>query len=179
MSDTGGPRGTGAGAGGADLDARRRRLLLWIPAAVFASVAGTLAGAAYRFLRPSASAGAARGAAGEWADVAMISELAGPDPVLRKVVVEKGEGWNVVREERAVYVLAESREVVSAVCTHEQCEVAWSAARGVFACPCHDSAFDPSGRRLGGPAPRDLDRLPARVEGGRLQILVEGPGQSS
>ena len=177
MSDSEEARGARAREG--EFDACRRRLLLWIPAAVFASVAGTLAGAAYRFLRPSASAGAARGAAGGWADVAPVSELAGPGPALRKVIVEKGEGWNVVREERAVYVLAESREVVSAVCPHEQCEVAWSAAQGVFGCPCHDSTFDPSGRRLGGPAPRGLDRLPTRVEGGRLQIRVEGFGRQS
>lgn len=43
---------------------------------------------------------------------------------------------------------------ISAVCTHLGCIVATS--REGFACPCHGSRYDPTGRVIGGPAPRSL-----------------------
>ena len=180
MNDSDDARTNGEGAREKSFDPRRRSLLRWIPAAVFASVVGTVVAAAYRFLRPAASVGGAQNAAEAWADVTPLSEIDGGEPQLRKVAVEKSAGWAVVREERAVYVLeGPGREVVSAVCPHEQCEVAWSAESKVFQCPCHDSSFDPRGRRLGGPAPRDLAPVPSRVEAGRLQIMIEDSARDS
>jgi nitrite reductase/ring-hydroxylating ferredoxin subunit len=41
--------------------------------------------------------------------------------------------------------------------------VDFAADRGVFACPCHASDFDVSGKRLDGPAPRDMDILEVRL----------------
>src|SRR2546421_12627023 len=53
----------------------RRRILFWIPAAVFASVAGTLVTAAFKFLRPRAGeVGVSGGNAGNWFAVAKRSE---------------------------------------------------------------------------------------------------------
>ena len=60
----------------------------------------------------------------------------------------------------------------SLLCTHQGCEVAWSEAGGVYACPCHEGKFDAEGRPVEGPPPGPLRTLPARVEGG---LVLVGP----
>jgi Rieske Fe-S protein len=161
-------------------DPRRRRLLLWMPAAVFGSIAAALGLTAFRFLRPRAD-GAASGAAGPdaWLPLGPVDALNGDHPVALKVAVERVHGWASVRDERAIYVLPRAdHRVVSAVCPHEQCEVVWSEGSREFLCPCHDSRFGPEGARLAGPAERDLTRLPSRVEGGVLEVLIDGDEQT-
>ena len=65
---------------------------------------------------------------------------------------------------------------LSGICPHLGCAIglATQADPGkppTFACPCHDSAFDATGKRLAGPAKRDLDPLPAFVdENGRVKL---------
>ncbi len=44
------------------------------------------------------------------------------------------------------------------------CSVDRASSGKGFYCPCHDSSFDPAGKRESGPAPRDLDSLETRVE---------------
>ena len=66
--------------------------------------------------------------------------------------------------------------VFSAVCPHLGCAVGYQAAHERFLCPCHTSSFTMEGALLPhadgspNPAPRGLDPLEWRVEGGRLQV---------
>ena len=53
----------------------------------------------------------------------------------------------------------------STICPHLGCGVDWNEKTSKFDCPCHASSFDAEGRCLGGPSPRGLDELDARVEG--------------
>ena len=149
----------------------RRSLLLLVPLGVFASIAG----AAFRFLRPRISAVSDR-----WLDVAPLNEIGGSQPVGRKVVAEHIAGWAITTEEHTVFVLpAKSNQVVSAICPHEGCEVLWNSQRNQFSCPCHESYFAADGARISGPAPRGLDPLPSRVQDGKLQVqygLPQEPG---
>lgn len=149
----------------------RRTFLLLVPAGIFAS----LAGAAFRFLRPRISAATDR-----WLDVAPVNELAGSQPVSRKVSAEHVAGWSITTKEHNVFVLpAKSNQVVSAICPHEGCEVFWEQERNRFSCPCHESYFAADGTRISGPAPRGLDQLPSRVQDGTLQVqygLPQEPG---
>lgn len=164
----------------------RRFFLLTFATTVFAAIGTTLATAAFRFLRPPTLTGAAAAAGGDgvWTPLAPLSELTGTQPSLRKIHIEHDGGWSRTRAEHAVYVLAgESPRVVSAICPHEGCEVAWRVEARDFFCPCHDSRFDAEGALLSGPAQHNLAPLPTRVEHGILQVQyrnrVEGSSQST
>ena len=55
----------------------------------------------------------------------------------------------------------------SATCPHQGCKVAPAATE--FDCPCHQSRFDlATGKVLGGPAPRALDKVTVTVDGGAV-----------
>ena len=58
--------------------------------------------------------------------------------------------------------------VYSPVCPHLACR--YSVNNDRFACPCHGSVFSMEGKVLGGPAPRPLDTLPSKIEGGELFV---------
>lgn len=158
----------------------RRKLLFWIPAAVFASAFGSVVTAAFRFLRPRAGeVGVSGGASGNWFPVAKVSELTGAEPLMREVAIEHRAGWSATPREHTVFVLpGAQRRVVSAVCPHEGCEVEWSGEQRQFLCPCHDSSFDADGARLAGPAQSGLAQLPMRVNGDTLEMLYSDATQT-
>lgn len=72
----------------------------------------------------------------------------------------------------AVLVHLKSGDFVaySAVCTHQQCTVAYQKQSSQLACPCHGSIFDPSknAQVVTGPAPRPLPEIPITVQGGQV-----------
>lgn len=63
--------------------------------------------------------------------------------------------------------------VFSPICPHLGCRYEWVPAASHFYCPCHHSVFAIDGAVLGGPAPRPLDTLPSRIEGGQLRVEWE------
>jgi Rieske Fe-S protein len=48
---------------------------------------------------------------------------------------------------------------ISSRCVHVGCPVRFSQASATFICPCHGGVYDFTGRRIGGPPPRPLDRF--------------------
>lgn len=56
----------------------------------------------------------------------------------------------------------------SAICTHQQCTVAYN--NGQLACPCHGSVFDPAnaGAVVNGPAQTPLPEIPVQVQDGQV-----------
>jgi menaquinol-cytochrome c reductase iron-sulfur subunit len=144
----------------------RRSFLKLLPLGVLAGVFASIGAAAFRFLRPRIFA-----ATDSWLNVATLSELTGPQPLSRTIVAEQIAGWAITTEAHNVFVLpAKDNQVLSAVCPHEGCEVAWDQNMNRFSCPCHESYFAPDGSRISGPAQRGLDALPARVQDGKLQV---------
>lgn len=63
--------------------------------------------------------------------------------------------------------------VFSPICTHLGCRFNWDGQASQFICPCHNSHFSINGQVLSGPAPRPLDTLPYKIEGGNLYVKWE------
>lgn len=85
----------------------------------------------------------------------------------------KVNGWEKSVVSYAVYVLRKDEDqvlVVSNICTHLGCRVAWHADLQHYVSPCHNGHFDILGNVLSGPPPRPLDEFPTRMENGNLYI---------
>jgi menaquinol-cytochrome c reductase iron-sulfur subunit len=63
--------------------------------------------------------------------------------------------------------------VFSPICPHLGCHYDWYSQAQKFICPCHGSVFSMEGKVLGGPAPRNLDPLPYKIENGDLYVQWE------
>jgi len=148
----------------------RRSFLLMIPLGIVGGMFTSIGVAAFRFLRPRIT----NETTTTWSDVGLLSELGGDAPLLKKISVPHVTGWAATQEEHQVYVLAnKANQVLSAICPHEGCEVAWEQQSKRFSCPCHESYFSADGARLTGPARRGLDQLPTRVQEGKLQVQFQ------
>lgn len=112
-----------------------------------------------------------------WSDVGKVDDFQGiTAPMQRLVQIEQLDGWRRTVSQKPVYVARDSAgqiTVLSAVCTHLGCTVPWVDKQNKFICPCHQAIFDPSGKLLGGPAPRCMDVLPMRIEQGVLKVQYQ------
>ena len=64
---------------------------------------------------------------------------------------------------------------LSSICPHLGCAVHWESQNSRFFCPCHNGAFDASGKPTEGPplaSNQELTRFPLKVEKGLLYIEV-------
>ena len=68
-------------------------------------------------------------------------------------------------------VAENSFNAMTAVCTHEQCEVTGFSS-GTFVCPCHGSQYTTSGTVQAGPATRSLQRFNTVFTNDVLTITV-------
>ena len=90
--------------------------------------------------------------------------------------VKVKDGWLETNSVKAIWALRQSDDqvtVYSPICPHLGCGFQWSGSDSQFKCPCHGSVYDPSGKVLGGPAPRPLDVLPSKVENGKLLVIYK------
>lgn len=112
-----------------------------------------------------------------WSDVGSEDEFRNLDaPIKKLVTIEQRDGWRQVVLEKPVYVSKDAQGqliVLSAVCTHLGCTVPWVEKDTKFICPCHQGMFAADGKLLGGPPPRDLDRLETKMEGGVLKTRYQ------
>lgn len=119
----------------------------------------------------------AKGSGGEWSDVGKVSEFDSIDgPVSKTINFTQRDGWREVVSTESVYVnrAADGKlQVLSAICPHLGCSVAWQPSQGKFVCPCHGGQFKPDGQHISGPPPRSLDSLKAQVVDGKLQVQFE------
>lgn len=153
-----------------DVDNGRRRFLLFIPIAIFATMAGGLAAIAFRFLRPVAASQRET----KWLDAMPMANVKGDKPMMCAIMTERSDGWSTAREEQQVIILpAHNRQALSSACPHEGCNVMWRDETTDFFCPCHDSTFGQDGAWLSGPARRGLDHLPSREKNGMLQVQYQ------
>ncbi len=108
-----------------------------------------------------------------WSDVGKADEFASATaPVKKLITVEQRDGWRRIVSEKAVYVVKQAGGliVLSSICPHLGCSVAWQGEKDGFSCPCHGGFFAPDGKHLSGPPPRGLDLLESKVEDGTLKV---------
>lgn len=91
--------------------------------------------------------------------------------------------WAGYASRNAAWVRRDAADRFSAFtsyCTHVGCAVRWEEGAQLFLCPCHGGAFHADGSVAAGPPPRPLDRLPVRIQDGRVEIRAIGlPEQST
>jgi len=84
-------------------------------------------------------------------------------------------GTQVVVARQSEGDTADAFVALSSICPHLGCQVHWEAVNERFFCPCHNGAFDASGKPTLGPpakANQQLTRFPLQVEGNLLLIQV-------
>lgn len=64
--------------------------------------------------------------------------------------------------------------VFDAACPHARCTLHFNDTSHRFECPCHASSFTIEGKRLSGPAPRDMLRVVSELTNG--EVIVSGLG---
>jgi menaquinol-cytochrome c reductase iron-sulfur subunit len=113
----------------------------------------------------------------EWSDVGDIGEFdKANEPVSKTIEFAQRDGWREVVSSQSVYVnrTADGKlQVLSAICPHLGCSVAWKESQSKFVCPCHGGQFKADGCHISGPPPRGLDSLKAQVKNGKLQVQFE------
>ena len=104
----------------------------------------------------SHNADVARLFVGKWFAHEKLEELAGIAPGEGKVVKYEGHTIALYKDETG------ELHVVSPVCPHLKCSVAWNNAELSWDCPCHGSRFDINGNVITGPAGASLEQLEIR-----------------
>jgi cytochrome b6-f complex iron-sulfur subunit/menaquinol-cytochrome c reductase iron-sulfur subunit len=136
--------------------------------ALLVAVAGVAAIPCARLIGHAPLDSGARG----WLRLAKVNDLVEAQPKRFAVIVDRRDGWVVEKsaEIGAVWLFLQRGQpaALSASCPHLGCGIRSTEAG--FACGCHDTTFDGAGKRVRGPAPRDLDALETRVSDGEVLV---------
>lgn len=114
---------------------------------------------------------------GTWSPLGTMDKFTSlSPPLLTPLSLQQLDGWREVDSSQTVYVTKSAQgelQVLSAICPHMGCTVAWDASHDEFVCPCHGGRFAADGKYVSGPPPRGLDVLPHKVEDGKLMAKFE------
>lgn len=93
--------------------------------------------------------------------------------VAKESDIPVGTAKNVKFNNKPVFLLNQGGGTIvalSAVCTHAGCNVQWKADEKIIYCACHGGKYNTEGAVIGGPPPRPLDALKAKVQDGNITI---------
>ena len=110
----------------------------------------------------------------QWVKAGDISSLAIEQPVNLKFPFKTQDAYvreTVTQDVWVIKHFSSEVTVFSPICPHLGCHYNWHPGGNEFICPCHGSVYAPTGKVLGGPAPRPLDTLPWKLE--KDQLFVE------
>jgi Rieske Fe-S protein len=111
-----------------------------------------------------------------WRRLGDVASVPTESPVAIPIVGEVRDAWTRYPQQKlgTVYLRRKDDRTVLALtaeCPHLGCSIGFDQTRNRFQCPCHESAFDLEGRKLGGPAPRGMDQLETRVTAnGKVEV---------
>lgn len=126
---------------------------------------GTLAAFAGRFLFPADKKSE------NWQFVTTVDQMS----VGQALPYQLPSGAKVVIARQQAGDSADAFIALSSICPHLGCAVHWEAQHDRFFCPCHNGAFDPTGKATEGPpasANQSLKKFSLKVERGLLYIAV-------
>jgi menaquinol-cytochrome c reductase iron-sulfur subunit len=113
----------------------------------------------------------------KWTEVGEVTEFQSIDkPITKAISLVQRDGWREVVSSQSVFVSRSSNgmlQVLSPICPHLGCSVAWHENQDRFICPCHGGQFGPDGKHLAGPPPRGLDTLDVQIKNGKLQVQFQ------
>ena len=111
-----------------------------------------------------------------WSKVGGISGLSTNQPQNMPFPYRSQDAYLLQDVTHSVWVIKHSASeitVFSPICPHLGCYYDWHPEKNEFICPCHGSIYSLTGKVLGGPAPRPLDTLRHKLEGGELFVEWE------
>ena len=147
----------------------RRRLLGWLVGlinfGVFASVLGPTLGFISAPMRRRAHPQA-------WVPVFDHDALQDGETRSVDYQMDVDDGYMTSRVNFSVFLHKQGAEVMAfdPTCPHLGCHVQFKDAKNRYVCPCHGGVFNNDGGRVSGPPPHGLNRLPVKVEDGRIWI---------
>ena len=101
------------------------------------------------------------------------------DSIITAGAVERFTPNSVTAFVRGKFYLARLEDggflALSRTCTHLGCSVPWIEKEMKFACPCHGSTFDITGKVIDAPAPRALDIYPITIENNIIKVDTRKP----
>lgn len=113
----------------------------------------------------------------KWTEIGDVTEFQALDkPVTKTISLVQRDGWREVISNQSVFISRSEKgmlQVLSPICPHLGCSVAWHENQNKFICPCHGGQFSADGKRLSGPPPRGLDTLDVQIKDGKLQVQFE------
>lgn len=121
----------------------------------------------------------------DWVDIGAAANVPVGVPSKIEFIQRTRDAWVTTEKRSSAWVATSNGRdfvVFDPRCTHLGCPYRWDTEKKQFLCPCHTAVFDVDGRVVMGPPPRPLDRYPAKVVGGRLQVLPRperGPATSN
>ncbi len=150
----------------------RRSFLGKLAGLMMGAITAVMAFAAGRYtLHPALEQSS--GGKATWAEAGLLEEIPEGQAVKRSVVISQIAGWGQFNAQRLIWVVrhGEKLQVFSATCPHLGCTV--NAAPNGFLCPCHGSAWNAAGNRIGGPTRRGMDALAYRVRDGVVYVRYQ------
>ncbi len=148
----------------------RRRFLARVVVALNALVAMVVATPAAGYLLSPLL----RRKSNQWVAIGRSSKFVTGIPQRVTYEYDDEAGYSAERTRRVAFVGRSEDEliVLSPVCIHMGCNVAFYDTSSLFECPCHGGKYDMSGRVVEGPPPEPLRRFKTRVRDGNLEIQV-------
>jgi len=87
-----------------------------------------------------------------------------PKPRYVKVAAPLPTSGFHTEREFILFVDHRTARAVSRTCTHLGCRVNFLEDRKIIECPCHQSRFTPKGKRISGPAKKDLATFTVEIQ---------------
>lgn len=110
-----------------------------------------------------------------WVPAARLRDLCDDEPTAVTVRVAREDGYYEDVDQQVVFLIKSASgdvRALSSTCTHLGCRVRYDRATRAIKCPCHGGTYSTDGTVIGGPPPRPLARLLARVDGARVFVQI-------